>query len=449
MASRRPSTVWRMSRLSVAPCLIMSSSFAYGAFLPLPSMALTCALAIALVALLCQPAFRAELPRLEGLWPTAALFGLVLVGAFWSLTPWTPGGPHPVWEMAGLEGVSTMNISATQIEITKLFGLACTFLIGALMGRNGDRGALAIRGLIVVGALWATAGLILFLSGAQPAFHHARLTGGFYSANTAGTVLGVLSLLAASDLLQAWGRVRHDRWSDRLQAVAPIVAASLLFLASLLLTSSRAAIALTGVGLVIVLVARALHDRRSLGAILAVTVGLLVLLAAYFLLGNSLFADRYLDVSGDSQIRTAILEPHWRAFLASPLFGYGLGTFPEINNQITSAENFGFLAQTIVLHNAYVQWLEEAGLVGAVPMFALVAWIVATSAWRAVRRQSSRTVMTGVLTALALIMAHAAVDVSLNVYSCAALFSLLLGFAFSLPQGRGRGRLVPARVKRG
>ena len=72
---------------------------------------------------------RKGLAALDGLDLAALLFALVLAMALLSLSPFSPGGSHPIWAWAGVTpGSGTINRSATLLEIVKLLGLACAFI---------------------------------------------------------------------------------------------------------------------------------------------------------------------------------------------------------------------------------------------------------------------------------------------------------------------------------
>ncbi len=208
----------------------------------------------------------------------------------------------------------------------------------------------------------------------------------------------------------------------------------------LLLTASRAAIGLTTLTVAVYLGWAALDNRRSRWPLIAGG-GLLVTCAIVLLVqGNTLFADRFADLADGDATRSAVGEAHWRAFLDSPLLGYGLGGYPQVNNQIMTAQNAAALSASVIQHNAFLQWLEEAGLLGALPMFALIGLILAVTAWRTYRRQRSRPLLVGLLAASFLVLTHATVDVSLNTPSFEAFWALLLGLGFALSQAPSRNR---------
>jgi O-antigen ligase len=141
-------------------------------------------------------------------------------------------------------------------------------------------------------------------------------------------------------------------------------------------------------------------------------------------------------VDADAANRGIIFAAHWRAFLESPIFGHGLGSFTAINNQQMTPENYGALRTIRSTHNVYIQWLEEAGLLGAVPMFALIALIITRAVRRSGRLNTGATIQRGLIAANLVILAHGMTDYALQVPSIAAFWAYLLGLQFAYGKGR-------------
>lgn len=427
----------RSAGMGLAPVVIYAGHLFHGSATLLPALVLfACLLAVLLLTLASDRA-RRDLDRLAPSWLLIGLFGAVVCAALFTLGPGFPGGSHPVWIWSGGTPSITLNRSATILEILKLGGLAASFLIGCVYGARIETARRLYAGILLLGAVYAGISLAIFLSRGSLSLGAIRLAGGFESANVAGSVFGVLVVMATAWGLRTWSRARGRTALERGVETAPGVALGLLFLGCLLLTASRGALGATGLalGLFAVMVAVGQpHLRRPLFVMSGMAVlGVVVVL----LQGDSLLVDRVerLDAGGAS--RFDLLAPHWRAFLDAPLFGSGLGTFPEVNNLIMTPETASTLSATVVLHNVYLQWLEEAGVVGAAPMFLLILVILGTTAWRAFASRRNRTLVLGLLSASVLVLVHATVDVSLNTPSFCAFWSLLLGLGFALSQAAG------------
>lgn len=427
-----------MATLGLVPATVFLAHFFYGAALDLPALVMFAAMSAMLSITLISGQAREDLARLTPAGAVVLPFAAVVLVAALTLTPATPGGPHPIWEWAGMSPASTINKSSTVIEIFKLLGLGSVFILGCLMGATSERGRAAFGLILGLGCLYAIFSLGLFLGGGQIASGGGRLAGGFYTPNVAGAQFGVLVILSLAWMVRQWRQASAQTSMGRITALAPVAALLILFFACLLLTASRAAITATGMAAVIFLGWSALDNRRSRWPFLALG-GLLILVAVLFLVqGNTLFADRFGSLAQGDETRSAVAAAHWRAFLDSPLLGYGLGSYPQVNNQIMTASNAAALSVSVVQHNAYLQWLEEAGLLGAAPMFALIAVILGATAWRAMRRPRNRTLVAGLLAASVVVLLHAAVDVPLNTPSFEAFWSLLLGLGFALSQAQPR-----------
>ncbi len=438
--ARVPQAVARGITLGAAPAVIYLAHMVYGAALDLPALVLFAVLSVLLSVSLTRPTVREALSRMTPALPLAILFGLVILVALWTLTPLVPGGSHPIWAWAGLPPAGTLSRSATILETIKLLGLASVFVLGCALGATAERARAVLWLILCLGAVYGLVCLVIYLGEGTSLSRASRFTAGFKSPNVAGTQFGALFLLAVAWTVRAWRQARRQSPTDRIVALAPAAAMILIFLACLLVTASRGAIAATALALVLFLTWEAVDDRRPRWPLIAVGFGLILVVAVLLVSrGNSLFIDRFGMLEGAADLRGQVFEAHWRAFLSSPLFGSGLGTFSQTNNQIMTAGNADALSASVVLHNVYLQWLGEAGLVGALPMFATVALILGAIGWRAVTRPRNRTFLAAVTAVSILVLAHAAVDVSLNTPSFEAFWTLLLGWAFALgqaPSGR-------------
>lgn len=427
----------RLGKVGLAPAVICIAHLFYGAAVPLAALILSACLLAVLAGLLLSTETRRSLDRLSPSWPIICLFAAVLLIALATLTPWAPGGLHPIWDWSGATASSTMDRSATVLEILKLIGLAAPFVIGAVLGARGETGRSLYAAILGVGGLYAMFSLVVFLSSAAPGSSGNRLAGGFESANVAGSVFGVLLIMAIAWAVRAWRRTPGMSLAHRTTAIAPTLALILLALGCLLLTASRGAIGATSLALALFFGWAAMDNRRSRWSTIAAGALVISVAAVVYIQGNTLFVDRFAAMTGDTT-RADLLEPHWNAFLRAPLFGYGLGTWSEVNNQIMTSQSFDALSATVILHNVYVQWLEEAGIIGAAPMFLLIAVILGATGWRAYRRRRNRALIVGLLLATLVVLLHAAVDVSLNTPSFCAFWALLLGLGFGLSQAPSR-----------
>lgn len=425
-----------LAGLAGLPVLLTLAHLVFGANQSAASAWLTVLLGAALLIGL-STSLRHSLGDLEALKGPLLLFFLVIAVAGWSLTPWGPGGAHPVWGWAGVTpGSLTIDRGATRLEIVKLLGLACAFGLGALQGVRRDRAQATVELIVWIGGVYAAISLVSFLSGAQVA-QGGRLSGGFLSANSGATVFGVLTVLGLALFLRAWSRTEGLGRTRRITAAAAPVACMALTAVCLMLTASRMALVATlfaaGALLVWTLASRK-RNRSAIGA----GAGLLIAVAAVLLVGgNDLLWSRLAEGQTGLGDRAELFAVHWGAFTASPLLGWGLGSFDAVNLQLMTADNAADLWHIRATHNVYLQWLEEAGLIGAVPMFLLIVVIIAGAAMRSGTGRG-QTLLIGLVCTNVVVLIHGLTDFGLQVPSVAAFWSFLLGLQFGFGRGGGR-----------
>lgn len=416
--------------------LIYAAHWWYGALVSDVALLVCMAAALLLGAVLLDPRLRADLLRLKGLAFPGVLFALVLAVALWTLTPWTPGGPHPAWAYVGIEpAASTIDRSSTLVETIKLLGLACLFLVGAATGARDERARYAVQLVILAGVAFGLWAFIASVSGAIFQTQGRRLEANFLNPNTAGTVFAVLLMLAVAEFRR---QVRSRSRNGRIAPLFPLGAAALTFLVCLLASASRgAAMAFLGATLVFIGVQIATGGLRITRALAGAFAAVLALLGVLAFAGDRL-VDRFFRFEQDAVVRTEIWRLHWEAFLDSPLFGYGLGAAETVNKTLLGPATFDTLWNIRAILNLYLQWLEEAGLVGAAPMFFCVGLIIAYALRRTLARSRMTVLLAGLLAADAVFLLHGITDFGLQTYSVAALFAWLLGLQFSLAQGSSR-----------
>ncbi len=434
--SRRGQISWRGTALlaaAVAP--LYGAHLLFGANQPMAAQALTALCGLILIAGLAFPRLRQALPQLKGLWPVAGLFVLTLSLAAVTLGPGPAGAAHPIWEWADLPPAISVNRSATLLAMSQLLGLAAMFLFGAMAGSQRAWGVRLGSVILVGGAIWAAIALVIFLSGAQVG-QAGRLGGGLLSANSAATMLGILTVLATGWLLRALRESRElagpDRWSRISLAVAPLA----LLVFALILTGSRMGTLATLAGVLTLGVWQAFAEPGRSWKTLGVAAGVTLVAAIVVGLGNDLVLRRVAALDQDVDVRSVIFGVHWRAFLDAPLWGSGLGSFTDVNSYLMSAETYRELWSIRATHNVFLQWLQEAGLIGSAPMFALIGLVIIASALRAGTLSRGGWAVRALVAANVVVLVHGLTDYALQVPSIAAMWALLLGLQFGFGQVR-------------
>lgn len=367
-------------------------------------------------------------------------FTLLIIATAWALTPFGPGGPHPVWLYVEPSGGSiTVDRSSLILNVIRLGGLACLFLAAQIIGASETRKRALFWFLLV--ALGAYAVLAVL--------HHAttratgRLTGTLLSPNTIATLLGVCMVFAAMFVTQfiqrAGGRVSLDKLP--LDASISLVLVA-VFAVALAFAASRGGIFATVIALSILLIWQVIAQGKRARVVVMIG-GAAVLLAAIGLAMRSadITAARLENLDSDVATRHAIFTAHWQAFKASPWFGYGLGSFPVINQLVMTSETVRVLFDVRATHNLYLQWLEEAGLVGALSMLALLGALLWKVGAGAGKTGTSGALSRAAIAATVLVLLHGMSDFAVQAPALQALFAVGLGaLAAASPPGRS-GRL--------
>ena len=408
----------------------------YGANTDARALLLVIGQGLVLLSLLALPTLRAALAARRGaLALPAGLFALtILIG----LQPFVRG-------LGGGAGASD-----AVLECVKLCGLGCAFLIGVMLGGRDERARGFLLLWIGCGGVYAAASLYAFKVNPQSlGLGHKtlfldRLTGAFVSPNSAATLLGMIVVLAVAAALEGRRGATAGGRGPTLDAALSLAAGGAA-LTALVLTASRAGLVSTLAALAVLLAAHAVanRDRLTLRAWGVGLAGALVVAAVIALAGGQVIG-RLIDLN--SADRAGILNDHWRAFLAHPWLGYGLGSFDSVNKSLITPSSYGYLWNIRAAHNVYLQWLEEGGVVGALPMFATVAVILGSIAWGAATRKSMRSWLRGLLALSLVVLLHGLSDYALQVPSIASNWAMLLGVGVAVAAGRRGVRAKPGRA---
>ena len=319
---------------------------------------------------------RRDLVRLRGWRNLALLFVALLVAVLWPLTPWGPGGAHPAWSyLPGKAGSLTVDRSALALNVVQILGLACLLVTGRIVGGSEARARWLLRAAVFAVALYALAGFLDHVTMRRS----SRLAATLLSPNSAATVFGGGLLLAMAFTTY---RLRRGSGLEALKRGDPQlvlgVGAGAILLIVLLLTASRAGLMATLIGAALFLVWEGLSQRHRLRASVILGAAAMVLLAAGLALRSTdTVTERFNLAERDAGVRATIFAPHWEAFRAAPWSGYGLGSFPTVNQLVVTGETLPVLHDVRAAHNLYLQWLEEGGIVGSLAMAALflgLAW---------------------------------------------------------------------------
>jgi len=255
------------------------------------------------------------------------------------------------------------------------------------------------------------------------------------SPNTAGTFFAMMAIVTLGPLLRD---LRGVRAGQALQAATGYWAALIILVGCLLATASRGAALGTAVGVLGLVIILFFAGRVSWSRVtLIVLAAVVAAMASLYFVGERLL-DRFANFDQDASSRAEMFAMHWRAFLAAPIGGYGLGTFDTIHRILLDTTTFSSMWTVRATHNVYLQWLEEAGLVGALPMFGAIASVITISLWRGLRRTRMTYVLFALLAANLAVLVHGFTDFALQTPSVALMWAYMLGLQFSMSQGSQR-----------
>jgi O-antigen ligase len=128
-----------------------------------------------------------------------------------------------------------------------------------------------------------------------------------------------------------------------------------------------------------------------------------------------------------------IYGSHWRSIKAFPIQGFGLGSFEEVHHSILTPDNLPYVWDVRAMHNVYMQWLEGAGWLGAVPMFLSCLALLALITSKALTTQPLAYVSRMILGASAVLLLHGFTDFALENPSVAGFWACLLGVGAGAP----------------
>lgn len=363
------------------------------------------------------------------LWLGAGATVGLLCLSIWQLWPVAPSLAHPLWALVKPSPWPTISATPATTVLSAWFALLLGIFAWFLHWHKNPLKILQISVLII--ALAGVYGFVMWLFNlpwvlwVPKQFYLDSLTGPLINRNHMATLLG-LGVLGALGLgLARLGEVSGRLpFRQRLQALVNLVlrpgwpwlllAGWLLVL--IILTQSRAGLAATGVGVLVMLLALfvAKPGTRGLMALALLLWGLLAL-AAFVLLGADT-ASRLGHLGQDATIRHDIAQIGWRLLADAHVWGHGLGAFEIAGGAYhNGAPPLWVSGRLDHAHNDYVELLAELGWVGGT-LAALLALAIISELLRLLRHRRRGVMWPALgLGTLALVGSHALVDFSLHI----------------------------------
>ena len=147
---------------------------------------------------------------------------------------------------------------------------------------------------------------------------------------------------------------------------------------------------------------------------------------------------RVRDLNSDGHVRTVIMSEHLKMIVHQLWFGSGLGSFNAVNNAILTTTNYPYLSPIRAMHNVYLQWLEETGIVGLACLVLVNLAILIPIYNAAQRRQTMGPRLWIVLAGYLVFMIHGLTDYALQEPALELFTAVLLGLGFAMATNSGR-----------
>lgn len=321
------------------------------------------------------------------------------------------------------------------LEYIKLAGVACAFALGFRVAMSDDAARRCLDAIMAVGGIWAFMSIVLFVADPDgtyrmmPIGQQGRLTGALSSANSAGTLFGALAVMACGRLLgRFWNR--NDRiFFERIDPFSLSIFG--VSLAALVLTLSRGAIAATALCLVIEMIVLSWNRVRLRWLLAGVTIGAAALVALTFtpLIG---LTQRLQNVDADNQARMLIYNEHLKVIVHQLWLGSGFGSFAAVNNAILTELNYSYLFNIRAMHNVYLQWLEECGVIGLMILVGLNLAVLVPVYMAARRRQTMGHRLWAILLAYGVFLLHGLTDYGFQEPVLEIFIAMVMGIGLAI-----------------
>jgi hypothetical protein len=318
-------------------------------------------------------------------------------------------------------------------NICRYLGTMATLVAGAMIGYRRGLMRTTVDWLIVFGTINAVTGLVLreidpvHIWGLGKNIHRFRFTGTLQNANAAACIFGVITLLAVARLLVTMQASRGARGFGAMSVLLLNVVAVVIGFGACLITGSRATLMLAVLGLAW-LGLTAYRDRAAAPRIrwltpAAIAAACLAMLALF----GELTLSRMDGLAGGSENRWLIWQHYWGLAVREPVYGYGLGSFSDMNlHFLSSREDALNFAYINAAHNHLLQLLLAGGWPFVASQIVAVALMVVPIA-RNRRVGQHDPVFSGLWLGLAVIGGCSMIDVALAVPAILTLAATLIG----------------------
>lgn len=385
-------------------------------------------------------------------WPVIATYGAVLL---WCIIQFLPmpyaGMAHPLWHSASniLSIENTASITIDRYEsmdgFIRLCGYAAAFLLAMQLGRKTENAEKLLKLILFTCLGCSIYGLLMYMLDIEKVLwvdklmYKDSLCGTFINRNSFATYTGLGLIISCSYFIRLlfertkglYGKslyhtLLHNFFSDALIYGLMIG----IFFTALLLTHSRAGMISTLVAFAalfaLLLTSKNLKGRRM--QLLVVIATLTVLLTWMLGNGGDRLFERFVKLSEQGDLRTAIYAVSWQAIKENLWLGTGINTFEKAFSLYRDAQfPFKWASRVDKAHNTYLQTLLELGLPAFCCFMATYIWIVIRLIKGYFSRKRNGHFALIALASVILFGVHALVDFSLEMPAMAITFATLLG----------------------
>ncbi|MGE0665688.1 MAG: O-antigen ligase family protein [Sphingomonadales bacterium] len=384
-------------------------------------------------------------------------FSLVAAWIVVQLGTFTPEAwHHPIWSIAReslgvpLAGRVSIDPEAGWFGLIRLLAYGAVFWLAYQYGADAQLARRALRTFAIAGAAAAGVGVFIWSAGLSHLLwfdesflrvqlrYGARLALPFVNPNhLAGFAsFGLICTvgLIAGETRGLWRpetgrREKLRRFADEVMSRQwPLLIAGMVYVAAIVLSQSRGGLAALVVGLLVMWAA--LLRRSEPRSSRAVAIAALAIVATGLIFAPTVgrFADRIGKVEDEAVQRVEIYRNALAAIEASPMLGYGFGSFPALYQMYDGRDVH---AVVNAAHSTILENTVELGIPAAMALFTAVLW-PAIGCWRgagARRRDQHIPALAAGVAAAAVI--HSMVDFPLQIPAIASALSLVLGLGFA------------------
>lgn len=398
-------------------CVQLTALGGNGSFLSVIAALCNIVVAVVIVAAIQPP---------TGFWRWAGpFFILLLLACGWALMPEIPWLWHVIKSVGWMPQASAYR--RTDQGAVSFLGLAVMLVGAAMLGsRHGNRGQL-LNGLLTMAAVNLAIGLLVRetdpneIWGVQRPVGGDRFSGTLLNSNAAACLYGMLALLCLGQFMASASRQTRTSFLGSFQRIL-VAVLTLANFGACVVTGSRTALLFLVIGSGLLMWMSGAKRRMGRGMLSACIAAVAVLFFA-----GDIVIQRAASIEYDAQTRLVIWGRYWAISQQSPWFGFGLGSFSDVNlHFLQNAEEATMFWYINDAHNVFLRILLEGGwpyLLLLAAAFGYIFRLIFVERRAILSRSSDRAI----LVALAFALACGMVDIALSVPAIGTLCATLLG----------------------